>query len=58
MYSLSASVEQARNCLAQALPIYDALGTFGEALGPETPEEDTLQTPSSLLIELAELSLV
>lgn len=55
VYSLSASVEQARSCLAQAPQIYDALGVFGEALGPEMPEEDSLQTPSSLLIELAEL---
>jgi hypothetical protein len=50
-------VEQARSCLAQAPQIYDALGVFGEALGPEMPEEDSLQTPSSLLIELAELIL-
>ena len=57
VYSLSASVEQARSCLAQAPEIYDALGVFGEALGPEMPEEDSLQTPSSLLIELAELIL-
>lgn len=41
----------------QAPRIYDAFGTFGEAMGPETPEEDSLQTPSGLLIELAELKL-
>lgn len=55
VYSLTAAVEQARSCVQQASPIYDALGTFGEALGPEMPEEDSLQTPPSLLIELAEL---
>ena len=57
VHSLSASVEQARSCLMQAPRIYDAFGTFGEAMGPETPEEDSLQTPSGLLIELAELKL-
>ena len=28
---------------------------FGEVLGPESPEEDSLQTPSELLVEVAEL---
>eukprot|EP00438_Fugacium_kawagutii_P000494 Skav217655 [mRNA] locus=scaffold2919:60861:62694:+ [translate_table: standard] len=57
VYSLTAAVEQARSCVQQASKIYDSLGIFGEALGPEMPEEDSLQTPPSLLIELAELRL-
>ncbi|CAK9019640.1 unnamed protein product [Durusdinium trenchii] len=55
VHSLAASVEQARNCVDMGPKLYHALAVFGEALGPESPEEDSLQTPSELLVEVAEL---
>eukprot|EP00913_Durusdinium_trenchii_P000795 g742.t1 len=55
VHSLAASVEQARNCVDMGPKLYHALAVFGEVLGPESPEEDSLQTPSELLVEVAEL---
>ncbi|CAE8687170.1 unnamed protein product, partial [Polarella glacialis] len=53
--SLTTSVAEARVCISTAPELCRTLALFGESLGPELADEDMLQTPSSLLIEMADL---